>query len=73
MPAFWFHYNKPASQAAGEPVMTVHYKGQCHLVTHVDCRVPVRSRKRATQPRVVMAGRGRVQVLNSVATITEGT
>lgn len=69
--SFFFHYNRPASQSSGSPKMTVHYRGQCHIVDHVICRVPVSSRRRSKQPRLVMAGRGRVAVKDSVATITE--
>ncbi len=57
MRSFWFHYNKPASRAAGEPRLTVHYKGVCHVVAGIDCRVPVKTRNRNTQPRCVVAGR----------------
>lgn len=69
--AFFFHFNKPASTAAGYPVMSVHQSGQCHLVAHVDCRVPTRSRiSSRRQPRVVMAGRGRVAIEDNRAVIT---
>ena len=53
---FFFHYNKPASQQAGHPVLTVHWQGACHLVKGVDCRVPCATRLRKQQPRCVMAG-----------------
>lgn len=55
--AFFFHYNKPASQAAGCPRLSVHYRGACHIVHEVDCGVPIKSRNRKTQPRCVMAGK----------------
>lgn len=71
MSAFWFHYNKPASRQAGHPVLTVHYKGQCHLVRGILCGVPVRSRERSTQPHVVIAGRGTVRIEGDTAVIEE--
>ena len=70
--AFFFHYNKPASQKQGRPVMTVHYKGMCHMVHAVSCEVPVASRERKSQPRVVMAGRGSVEICNGTAYIKRG-
>ena len=69
MNAFWFHYSKPASAAAGHPVMTVHHKGVCHMVRHIKCKVPVNTRERSSQPHVVMAGRGIVEIENGTATI----
>lgn len=71
MPAFWFHYNRPASLEAGTPKMTVHYRRQCWLVDEVQCNVPVRSRQRKSQPRVVMSGRGVVRIRGGVAEIKE--
>jgi hypothetical protein len=57
--AFFFHYNKPASLAQKRNVLTVHWQGACHLVHAIDCRVPIMTRNRTTQPRCVMAGRAR--------------
>lgn len=68
--AFWFHYNKPASARAGSPRLTVHYKGQCHVVRGVECMVPVHSRLRKSQPHVVMAGVGRLEVEYGYAYLT---
>lgn len=68
--AFFFHYNKPASQAAKAPRLSIHYRGACHIVDGVECQVPIRSRNRKTQPRCVMAGRaGSVTVTNGQAVI----
>lgn len=53
---FFFHYNKQASRAAGEPRLTVHWKGRCHLVAKVDCRVPVESKNNKRQPLCVLQG-----------------
>lgn len=69
MSAFWFHYNKPASAKAGHPVLTLHYKGQCLMVRNILCGVPVRSRERNTQPRVVIAGCGTVRIDGDTAVI----
>jgi hypothetical protein len=67
MPAFFFHYNKPASHAAGEPRLSVHFQGRCLIVNGIECRVPVRTRNRRTQPRCVMAGKAE-QITVSEAT-----
>lgn len=55
--SFFFHYNKPASLSAGEPRLSIHFRGACFLAHGVECRVPVQSRNRRTQPRCVMAGK----------------
>ncbi len=55
--SFFFHYNKPASAQAGEPRLSVHFKGSCHVVSAVQCSVPIFSRNRRVQPRCVMAGK----------------
>lgn len=69
--AFWFHYNKPASLAARSPRLTIHHEGQCKVVVGLECRVPVRTRLRAKQPRCVMAGKARsVTISHGFATIT---
>ncbi len=57
MNSFYFHYNKPASLKAKEPRMSVHFKGQCHIVKFVTCKVPTFTRHKKTQPRCVMAGK----------------
>lgn len=71
MRSFWFHFNRPASQRAGHPVMSVHHKGSCLLVRHIVCHAPVETRTRKTQPRVVMAGIGYVRVDGDTAYITQ--
>jgi len=55
--AFSFHYNRPASRAAGRAVLTVHYKNQCLLVNHIQCWCPIETKIRKTQPRCVMQGK----------------
>lgn len=67
--AFWFHYNKPEAHRQGHPVMTVHYRGICHMVRHISCAVPVSTRERTSQPHVVMAGRGAIEFLDGTAYI----
>jgi hypothetical protein len=57
--SFFFHYNKPASAQHGSPVFTVHYRDTCYLVEHVECKVPVYTRVRSTQPRAVVAGKAK--------------
>ena len=69
--AFFFHYNKPASMSAGEPRLSIHYRDQCMIVNGIECRVPVKSRTRKTQPRCVMSGKARsINVRDNVAVIT---
>lgn len=53
---FYFHYNKPASQQAGKPILSVHFKDVCYLTESVDCRVPCQTKINKRQPRCVMAG-----------------
>jgi hypothetical protein len=69
MAAFWFHYNKPASKKAGHPLLTVHWRGACHIVRHIKCCVPVKTRERKAQPYVVMAGNGDVVFKDKTAYI----
>jgi len=53
---FWFHYNKPASLAAGEPRLSVHVANSCHIVSRLHCLVPIFSHNQSQQPRLVMRG-----------------
>ena len=55
--SFFFHYNKPASRAAGENRLTVHWQGRCEIVRSLECYVPIETRARKAQPRCVMAGK----------------
>lgn len=67
---FFFHYNKPASAAAGIPKLSVHYAKACHIVDGIDCRVPIRSKNNKKQPRCVMAGKcGDVTIVDGIAVI----
>lgn len=70
MSAFYFHFNKPATQRAGKVQVSLHYKDTCHVIDNIDCRVPVRGRIRKTQPRFVMAGKAKsVRFEDGVAVI----
>ena len=53
---FFFHYNKPASKSAGTPKLSVHYKGKCYIVDHINCGVPIMSRHNKRQPVCAMIG-----------------
>ena len=53
---FFFYYNKPASQKAGTPKLSVHYDNACHIVDNVDCMTMCHTEHRKRQPRCVMTG-----------------
>jgi hypothetical protein len=53
---FFFHYNKPASQQKGFPVISLHYQGACHLCRALTCEVPTQTKSRATAPKLVVEG-----------------
>ena len=68
MPAFFFHYNKPASKKAGKPVISLHYQKQCHLVHNVVVNVPTQGKIRKTQPFFVMIGKAnQIEIIDSIA------
>lgn len=31
----WFHYNKPASQQAKQPQISVHFRNKCHILDDI--------------------------------------
>jgi hypothetical protein len=62
--SFFYHYNKPASAAAGRPQLSIHYRGQCHIVDELSCAVPTYSKIRKTQPHIVIAGKATLRVEN---------
>jgi hypothetical protein len=67
---FFFHMNKPASQQTGRPVVSLHYRGKCHLVSNVVCNTPTQGRIRKVQPVFVMVGRASsVRIEDDVAYI----
>jgi hypothetical protein len=53
---FFFHFNRPASQKAGTPKMSVHWDNSCQIVDKVVCAAPTQSKINKHQPRVVMQG-----------------
>lgn len=59
MKIFFFHYNKPASRAAGKPQVTIHYGGKCHIVDDFRCNVPTWGHIRKSQPYFVVKGKCR--------------
>lgn len=68
--SFWFHYNKQQSKQLNRNILTIHWEGKCHFVESIDCRVPVKTRSRKTQPRCVLAGRGVVVITDKQAVIS---
>ncbi len=69
--SFWFHYNKPASQQAKKPQITIHYNQQCIIVDNLICEVPIVGRLRKSQPRWVVAGKTKgITIKNGIATIS---
>jgi hypothetical protein len=53
---FFFHFNRPASQSQGRPVLSIHYKGKCILVNNLQTWVPMETKFNKRQPRCVMKG-----------------
>lgn len=47
---FFFHWNKPTSK------WSVHFRGQCLIVDHIECNVPCISKINKRQPFRVMQG-----------------
>lgn len=68
--AFYFHYNKPASQRAGKVQLSLHYKGVCYLVDNISCYVSTAGRVRSSSPRFVMSGKAsEIRFRNGIAEI----
>lgn len=68
---FFFHYNKPMSQRAGKPVISIHYKNQCMMVDNLVCNVKTWGHLRNTQPRFVVKGKATsIEVVDGVAYIS---
>ena len=78
MKRFFIHYNKAASRKAKRNVLTIHWKGACHLINHfVSKGVDMESHENKRQPRCVFRGfahlvrfcndpvRGRVAVIQA--------
>jgi hypothetical protein len=54
---FFYHYNKAESRKQGCNVMTIHWEGACHMVNHVQMRVPyLESHAQKRQPHCIMRG-----------------
>lgn len=56
---FFYHFNKPASAAAGTPKLSIHYEGKCHVVDHIDCATRCESHHQNRQPHCIMRGMAR--------------
>ena len=66
----WFHYNKPLSKKTGSDQWSVHFRNTCHIVDHIDCRIPTHSKTNKRQPRVVMRCHAtNLQIKNGTAII----
>jgi hypothetical protein len=63
--AFFYHYNKPASQRAKRPQISVHWKGACHIVDNIIVQVHSRGRVNKRQPYFVMCGQGVLSVFTN--------
>jgi hypothetical protein len=67
---FFFHYNKIQSRIKGYNILTLHYKGKCHLVKDIRCNVPIETAARKYQPRCVLRGRAtRIDIVDEKAYI----
>lgn len=69
---FFFHYNKPATQKEGKPMVTLHYKKQCHIIPADKFIVLASCEGKANkkQPRFVMQGMAnRVFHIKGVTTV----
>ena len=68
---FFYHYNKPLTAKRGIPTITIHYRGKCHFVENLICKVPTKSRVSKRQPRFVMVGKAKeIAIINKVAIIS---
>ena len=67
---FFFHFNKPMSRTTGTVWWTVHFRGTCTQVQHINCQVPVKSKSNKRQPYAVIEGAADyVHIFNDTATI----
>lgn len=57
MRSFFFHYNKPASQKAKKPQISIHYNKTCFIVDNLICDVPTYGKIRNSQPRFIVCGK----------------
>lgn len=63
---FFYHYNKPASRAAGKNKLTIHWRGKCILVDKIFCFVESRTVDRKSQPHCVIKGQAEILELTNV-------
>lgn len=56
---FWYHFNKNAWRQRNAISWTVHWRGVCHIVDTVTCRVPTHSCERRQQPVAIIKGKAR--------------
>jgi hypothetical protein len=68
---FTFHYNKPASQRAKRPQISVHIGDRCLIVDNVSVGVHTHGRINKRQPYFVMVGFGCVRVRENIAYLTK--
>lgn len=68
---FFFHYNKPASKKHQKPVISFHFRQQCHLVSNVVINVPTKGRIRPQrQPHFIVCGIGNnIEIIDGVAVV----
>lgn len=67
---FFYHYNKPASQKAGKPRLSLHYNKTCFIVDKIICKVPTYSHNQNKQPHCIIKGKAKqVKILDGVAEI----
>lgn len=57
---FFYHYNKHQQK------MTVHFRGTCHIVKDVQCRVPCETKWSLTQPYLVMRGHAHTVTIDPI-------
>ena len=68
---FFFHYNKPSSQRAKKPQISIHYKDTCHIVDNLTCNCKVHGHIGKRQPYFVMKGNTtRLEIVQGYATIS---
>ena len=53
---YFFHYNKPASKAAGKPQLTIHFKNKCYIVDKITNYTTCESKNNPRQPFCVIQG-----------------
>lgn len=61
---FFYHYFKQKKK------MSVHFKGQCHVVNDIQCNVPCETKWNTTQPNLIMRGFAKELIIeNGIAVI----